>query len=170
MKLKQQPDDFQVVELTEVKPGGDGPFAFYRLEKSNWTTPDAVATIRRRWKLELRRISYAGLKDRHAHTIQYLTILHGPCRNLKQNSIRVQYLGQLTQPYTSRELEGNQFRIVLRDLSANQLTNAITALEEVRQHGVPNYFDDQRFGSVGERSLSPALWYSVEMRKRSVWR
>ena len=47
MKVKQQPDDFLVEELTDVVPGV-GPFAFYRLEKSGWSTPDALAAIRRR--------------------------------------------------------------------------------------------------------------------------
>ena len=41
MKLKQDPDDFQVEELTDVRPGPEGPFAFYRLDKRGWSTPDA---------------------------------------------------------------------------------------------------------------------------------
>ena len=42
MKLKQQPDDFFVEELTDVQPGEAGEFALYRLDKRGWTTPDAV--------------------------------------------------------------------------------------------------------------------------------
>ncbi len=82
MKLRQEHADFQVEELTDVTPAAEGPFSFYRLEKDGWTTPDALAAIRRRWKLEARRVSYGGLKDRHAQTVQYITILHGPRRNL----------------------------------------------------------------------------------------
>ena len=33
MKLKQQPEDFQVEELTQRAPGEQGAFALYRLEK-----------------------------------------------------------------------------------------------------------------------------------------
>lgn len=40
MKLKQIPADFRVEEIATIVPG-DGPFALYRLEKINWTTPDA---------------------------------------------------------------------------------------------------------------------------------
>ena len=87
MKLKQQPGDFQVEELPTIEPGANGAFAFYRLEKRGWTTPDALAAVRRRWKIDLRRLSYGGLKDRHAHTLQYLTILHGPKRNLPHQAI-----------------------------------------------------------------------------------
>ncbi len=45
MKLKQQPEDFQVEELTEIIPGQDGTFALYRLEKRGWATPDAIQAI-----------------------------------------------------------------------------------------------------------------------------
>src|SRR5438552_2768338 len=103
MKLKQQPEDFQVEELTDVVPGGQGPFALYRLEKRGWTTLDALAAVRRRWKLEPRRLSYGGLKDRHAHTVQYLTVFHGPKRRLTHQGVSLEYLGQVAAPYSSRE-------------------------------------------------------------------
>ena len=70
MKLKQLPEDFQVEELTDVVGGTEGPFAFYQLEKEGWTTPDALAAVRRRWKLDVNRVSYGGLKDRHARTVR----------------------------------------------------------------------------------------------------
>jgi tRNA pseudouridine13 synthase len=148
MKLKQQPDDFQVEELTDLTPGGGGPYALYRLEKRGWTTPDAVAAIRRRWKLELRRVSYGGLKDRHAHTVQYLTILRGPQRRLTHQGFSVEYVGQVDRPYSARDLRANRFRLTLRAMSAAELAVALQALAEVRREGVANYFDDQRFGSV----------------------
>ena len=104
MKIKQQPDDFQVEELTDLAPSGEGPFAFYRLTKTGWTTPDAVAALRRRWQLDRGRVSYGGLKDRHAHTAQYLTVFRGPRRKLTHQSVHVEYLGQVGHPYTSQDI------------------------------------------------------------------
>ncbi len=148
MKLKQLPEDFHVEELTDAAPAGAGPYAFYRLEKRGWTTPDALAALRRRWRVEPRRLSYGGLKDRHAHTVQYLTVFHGPHRNLTHQGIQVTYLGQVVAAYTSADVRANRFRLVLRHLEAAAVDPAGRALEEVRADGVPNYFDDQRFGSV----------------------
>src|SRR5437773_40658 len=91
MKLKQQPEDFQVEELTDVVPAGRGSFALYRMEKRGWSTPDAFAAVRRRWRIEPRRLSYGGLKDRHALTVQFFTILHGPERRLNQQGVAVEY-------------------------------------------------------------------------------
>jgi tRNA pseudouridine13 synthase len=159
MKVKQLPEDFHVEELTDVTPTGAGPFAFYRLEKRGWTTPDALAVVRRRWKIEPRRIAFAGLKDRHAVTVQFLTILHGPRCNLQQAGLRLDYLGPLPRPYTSADSRGNRFRLVVRNLSADDVSRARVALDEVRADGVPNYFDDQRFGSVrpGEEFIARLL-------------
>jgi len=49
MKLKQHPDDFQVQERTDVAAGVEGPFALYEMAKKGWSTPDALAALRRRW-------------------------------------------------------------------------------------------------------------------------
>src|SRR4051812_5785836 len=101
MIVKQQPEDFKVVECTDVRTlpdaGGRGraPFAFYRLDKTGWTTPDALAAVRRRWDIELSRLSAGGLKDRHAITAQHFTILNGPRRDLTHERIHVTYLGQV---------------------------------------------------------------------------
>lgn len=155
-KLKQQPEDFQVEELTPLtdSPQGQGLFAFYRLEKRGWTTPDALAALRRRWKLEPRRLSYGGLKDRHAHTVQYLTVFHGPQRNLTHHDVHVTYLGQIAAAYSAAAVSANRFRLTLRDLDEPGVAAVRAAVEEVRRDGVPNYFDDQRFGSVAEGSDS----------------
>jgi tRNA pseudouridine13 synthase len=148
MKLKQQPDDFQVEELTAVQPGVDGAHALYRLTKRGWSTPDALGVVRRRWQIAPNRLSYGGLKDRHAATSQYLSIFHGPRRNLHQQGIEVSYLGQITHPYTSRDITANRFRLTLRDIRPEDRAQVEQRLAQVAAVGLPNYFDDQRFGSV----------------------
>jgi len=148
MKLKQRPEDFRVEELTAAVGGEAGAFAFYRLDKTGWTTPDALAVVRRRWKVDFRRLSYGGLKDRHAVTTQYLTIYRGPPRSLAHARIRVTYLGQRPEPYSSTDVTANRFTVTLRGMDDNAVSRAIAALKRVADCGVPNYFDDQRFGSV----------------------
>ncbi|MFO0939088.1 MAG: tRNA pseudouridine(13) synthase TruD, partial [Gemmataceae bacterium] len=149
MKVKQSPEDFRVDELTDVSPSShEGDFAFYRLDKTGWTTPDALAAVRRLWRIEWDRMSYGGLKDRHAITTQFLTIIGGPRENLTSKGWSLQYLGQIREPYRSTEIRANRFAVVIRNLHPWQITRAESAAEDVRQCGVPNYFDDQRFGSV----------------------
>jgi len=148
MKVKQTPADFRVEELTDVVTSA-GEFAFYRLHKVGWTTPDALEVIRRRWDIELRRVNYGGLKDRHADTVQYLSIYRGPRRNLDLERLTLTYIGQILDPYGSREIRANRFGLTLRSLSPQDEAIAVRALGEVEATGLANYFDDQRFGSVG---------------------
>ena len=150
MIVKRQPEDFRVEELTDVRAGKGGPHAFYRLTKRGLDTLQAVEAIKRRWNLSGRQVSYGGLKDRYAVTSQYLTVFHGPRRGLKQQSIQLDYLGQRPEAYTSAQLKGNRFRVVLRSLSGGEVEKAGRALDEVRADGCANYFDEQRFGSLGK--------------------
>src|SRR5262249_38053037 len=144
----ERPEDFQVEELTDVRPQDTGPFALYRLEKQNLNTLDALQFVRRRWKIDRPRISFGGLKDRHAKTVQYFTIHHGPHRQLNQTGLHVEYLGRVAELFTSKDIRANRFRITIHDLSEAEIQPAHQALGEVRRDGVPNYFDEQRFGSA----------------------
>jgi tRNA pseudouridine13 synthase len=148
MKLKQQPEDFRVEEITRVVPGPGGAFGFYRLEKRGWATLDAMQAIRRRWHLRPDQLSCAGIKDRHAQTVQFLTIRDGPRRGLTHHQVTLHYLGQIDRPYRTLDIVANRFDITLRALRPEEIAPATSALEEIRAQGIPNYFDDQRFGSV----------------------
>lgn len=149
MKVKQLPGDFRVEELSDVVPRPHGPFALYRLDKTGWTTPDALAQVQRRWKLDRSRIAFGGLKDRHAETSQHVTILDGPPRDLNLDEIRLTHLGRMAEPFASAHIRANRFAITVRALSVADAEAARAAAAGVSEFGTANYFDDQRFGGVG---------------------
>src|SRR5438270_2012343 len=138
MIVKQTPEDFQVEELTDMTPG-EGPFSLYRLDKKGWTTPDALQAIRRRWQLDRRRLSYGGLKDRHAQTSQHFTVYRGPQRKLTHQGFNVTYLGQVAAPFLSKHIRANRFQLIVRHVSKEERAIFSQAFEEVRAGGVPNY-------------------------------
>lgn len=148
MKLKQRPDDFQVEEISTFNPGVSGPYAYYRLEKRSIGTAEAIQKVCKQLRIDPHRIRYGGLKDRHAVTVQYLTIDEGPHRHLRDPHVHLRYLGQVEEPYGPQSFTGNRFRITLRDLDQPELEQVEQALAEVKQSLIGNYFDDQRFGSV----------------------
>lgn len=173
MKLKRLPEDFQVEELTEFAASGKdrdaGPFALYRLSKRSIGTPEAVSEILRKWNLPRSNVSYGGLKDRHALTHQYLTIQRGPPRNLDQAEFSLHYLGQTARAYTPHEIVANRFCVVMRDMSTDAIRFAQQALAEVAADGIPNYFDDQRFGSVGlSGEFIGRAWCAADY-ERALW-
>jgi tRNA pseudouridine13 synthase len=168
VKLKRTPDDFQVEELTDFAPHG-GSFALYRLSKRSLGTPEVIAAVQRRWNIARGQISYGGLKDRHALATQYVTIQRGPRRTLKQAHFELAYLGQAARPFSPRDIAGNRFQIVVRDLSDSAVTRARHALHAVSCDGLPNYFDDQRFGSLGESGEFVARAWCAGDWERAVW-
>jgi tRNA pseudouridine13 synthase len=168
VKLRRLPEDFQVEELTHVQPDG-GNFAFYRLTKQSIGTPEAISAIGRRLNIHRRKISYGGLKDRHAITIQYLTIRGGPRRGFSQKSFELEYLGQTSSPYSAQSFGGNRFQLVLRNMNGGDVNTAMEAVDAVRQTGVPNYFDDQRFGSLAESGDWIARAWCLGDYERALW-
>ncbi|WP_456431266.1 tRNA pseudouridine(13) synthase TruD [Thermosulfuriphilus sp.] len=147
MKIKQSPEDFCVEEVTSLGPQLEGPYAFYRLKKRGANTIDVLRDIARRLHRRLEEINYGGLKDRHALTTQYITIKSGPTHDLSGKNWRLEYLGRSPIPMTKAYLLGNRFRITVRSvkLSEEELERR---LKEIKDFGLPNYYDDQRFGSA----------------------
>lgn len=168
MKLRRLPEDFQVDELTSLAIG-TGPFALYRLTKTSVGTPEVISAIVERWKVQRKRISYGGLKDRHAVTTQHLTIHNGPKKALRQNSLELEYLGQINKPFTSADFHGNRFQLVLRDMQDAEIQRAEAAVSQLQQTGLPNYFDDQRFGSLGVSGEWIARAWCQSNWERALW-
>lgn len=168
VKLKRLPEDFQVEELAEVALDG-GPFAVYRLTKRSLGTLEALAAIQRRWQLARPRLSYGGLKDRYALSHQFITIADGPRTNLRQTNFELVYLGQSACPFRSQDIQGNRFHIVVRHLSAKALAQVEQALADTEHDGFPNYFDDQRFGSLGVSGAFVARAWCEGDYERALW-
>lgn len=148
MKVKQLPTDFVVEERARLRPSDRGPFALYCLRKQGIGTLEALRAVRRAWKVPARAVGFGGLKDRHAVTTQWVTIPRGPRRNLDEATFRLTYEGQCATPMSRMLLTGNGFRIVVRDLDAAQAATLADRLARLAAHGLPAYFDDQRFGSL----------------------
>ena len=168
MKLRRLPEDFQVEELSDIAVS-TGPFALYRLTKKSIGTPEAINAVVERWKVHRKRVSFGGLKDRHAVTIQYLTIHGGPRKALRRNSMELEYLGQIPAPFTPADFHSNRFHLVMRDMQDAEVEKAQTAIGHVQQAGLPNYFDDQRFGSLGESGDWIARAWCLGDWERALW-
>ncbi len=67
------------------------------------------------------------------------------------------------------QFQGNRFVVVLRDLSAQATERAVAGLASLPRDGLPNYFDDQRFGSVGAGGeFIAAAWLRGD-HERALW-
>jgi len=168
MKLKSLPEDFEVEELSDFPLDG-GPFAVYLLTKRSLGTPEAITAISSRWNFPRRVIGYGGLKDKHAVTRQWVTIHRGPRRDFREESLSLTYQGQANRPFGPQDITANRFQIVMRNLTDEAAQKVIAARHSLAEFGVPNFYDDQRFGSLGESGEFIGRPWCLGDYERALW-
>jgi len=149
MKLRQKPDDFKVEELSELAVKDSGQFKLYRLEKRGMESFFLFSYLAKSSGIEVRDIGYAGLKDKHAVTRQYITIpADKEFKILHEKNFDLEFLGYLDERLELGSLQGNRFEITMRNIHKGELDGIRAKSKGIEVMGVPNYFDSQRFGSV----------------------
>jgi tRNA pseudouridine13 synthase len=151
VRIKVTPGDFVVTEIVNMDtkaPPERSRYRIYLLEKWGWNTLDAISSIADASRVQAALIGYAGLKDRHARTSQHISV---PARYelvSRRDDIRLTFLGFSDDFVSTKVLVGNRFRIRVGGLTGRGAESMSSRAREIRKHGFPNYFDDQRFGSV----------------------
>ena len=73
-QIKQKPEDFLVKEIPDYELDENGIYAYFWLTKKNFTTVDAIRTIANKLDIMMKRIGFAGSKDKIALTKQVISI------------------------------------------------------------------------------------------------
>lgn len=147
--------DFRVTEIINlILDGGD--YHYYLMRKKGYKTMDVLDIISAEKDLEIADISYAGLKDEDAISTQYIAIKGKKIDNLARGNgeqeFSISYVGSANAPMQIGKLQGNSFRIRLRNLDmciARKICE-----KEKHAFSVINYFDIQRFGMPEMPKLS----------------
>ena len=152
-QIKGTPDDFCVEEHLGFELTGEGEHLFLLIEKTRLNTEDMAKIIARTLGLPLKAVSYAGLKDKFAKTIQWFS-LHLPgidnpnVEGLNTENYRVLKALRHNKKLKIGALKGNHFKIKINDLQ-DEPQELLMRIEKIKTYGVPNYFGPQRFGING---------------------
>lgn len=152
IKIKVKPEDFVVSEAAHLPLVSRGEYCVYKLTKNGWNTLDLLLHLSRVLKIPYRDLAYGGRKDRHALTTQHITIHNPRDFSQKGRNYSLELIGYMQRPMGPDLIEGNNFNITVRGLSKLALEQAIQEIPIVKQSGLPNYFDDQRFGSIDTKN------------------
>lgn len=169
--LKRHNEDFVVTELPLQLPSGEGEHIWLDIEKNGANTAYVAQQLAEAAGVQDRDVGYAGLKDRYAITRQWFSIYlpKGETPDLTQlQHPEFKVLSQTRHVKKLRpgDLQGNRFRIVLRDVTGDR--DAIEAnLQAVASQGVPNYFGAQRFGHDGGNVEQGRAMLAREIRVRN---
>ncbi len=147
MRIKYTSSDFRVEEQLDIDLSPSGDYAIYRVEKRDITTLQARTRLAASLGLKLSAVSFPALKDRHAVAVQHATIKGNPPAALQAEGVTATHQGRLHRPLQPTDIRGNRFAVTLRDLSAEEGKEIPRRLGEMADYGLPNYYDDQRFGS-----------------------
>jgi len=156
-------EDFVVDELPAYEPSGTGDHWYVRLEKRGLNTRDAALAVARATKIPERDIGYAGMKDRHGVTTQWLSV---PARapapetwELPEN-VKLVAVSRHTNKLRTGHLRANRFEIALVDTAPDGAERARALFERLAQRGHVNYFGSQRFGRDGRNVADAVAWLS----------
>ncbi len=164
------PDTFVVEEIPAYLPSGIGEHMFVWIEKRLLTTFDAIDALGRRLGIPTREIGYAGMKDRHATTRQWLSIPRITAElALVAGDDRLSVLR--AQPHGNKlrvgHLRGNRFEVVVTDLvDQTDGANLNARLVEIATLGLPNRYGDQRFGANADNARRGIAILRGEERER----
>ena len=149
MRIKQRLDDFRVRELLAdgvLQPSGE--HRVYRVTKRKLTSLEAARELAAVAGVPAGEVALAGLKDRQGVTVQYMSLRRGREVNLRALDLTVESVGFADEALESRHSLGNAFELTLRGLVQEDLDALRENVPLVRDCGVVNYFDEQRFGNL----------------------
>ena len=100
--------------------------------------------------LQERDIGYAGLKDKNATTIQYISLPKKYEKELNKN-LTTDKIDILERTYNKApikigHLKGNKFSIILHNIHQQDAKFFNTTAKKMQKLGIPNYYGYQRFG------------------------
>lgn len=151
--FEQNEKDFIVDEIPHMKYKGSGNFLIIHVKKVEMTTWDMIAAFAKALNIPAEKIGYAGLKDKHATTTQYISVEAKYEKAVKKfRNKQIKIIGSYRHNFSIRmgDLAGNRFNIKLYGVDNIEAGRIEKLARKSATEGLPNYFGYQRFGRDGD--------------------
>ncbi len=148
-RFQQSTEDFLVDEIPNREFAGRGKYLIVHVQKREMTTWDMVAAFARYLNVEANEIGYAGLKDKHATTTQYLSFdarYTASLKKFRHKNIKLLEMIKDTKSIRMGDLAGNRFGINLYNVDNIKAGRIEKTAHKIQKEGLANYFGYQRFG------------------------
>jgi tRNA pseudouridine13 synthase len=147
---------FVVEEIAAYPPSGEGEHTYLWIEKRGLTTLEAVRLLASALGVEGRDLGYAGQKDRHATTRQWISVPRVDperARLIDDPHLRVLAAARHGNKLRIGHLQGNRFEAVVTGPRDDDARAQITErLQQAATRGLANRFGGQRFGAGGDNA------------------
>lgn len=148
-KFYQTEDDFKVDEIPLAEFKGKGNYLILHVQKVEMTTWDMIAVFAEYMAVPAQKIGYAGLKDKHATTTQYISVdasYENMLKKFYHKQIKILDTTRDSHSIRMGDLSGNRFSINLHYVDNIDSGKIEKTARKIAKNGLPNYFGFQRFG------------------------
>ncbi len=168
--FKQSARDFVVEENPLYEFSGEGEHLVLFVRKKNLSTLELVSAIAKYLGIKNKEIGYAGLKDKHAMTKQYISLhkkYEESLENFNHENIKI-----LSKTYHNNKirighLKSNRFYIKVKKVNPTSAAKIDEALKNISNDGMPNFFGYQRFGRDGDNHIDGEKIAKGEKKERN---
>ena len=154
--FKQTPRDFVVEEIPLYEFSGEGEHLILFVRKKGLSTLELIGMIARYLGIKNKEIGYAGLKDKHAMTKQYISLhkkYEESLENFSHENVKIISKTYHNNKIRIGHLKGNRFYIKLKKVNPTSAQKIDEALKNISDFGMPNFFGYQRFGNDGDNHI-----------------
>jgi len=146
-------------------------YTYFTLIKQGEDTIIAAELISKALGVPLQNISWAGLKDNRAITVQRMCIKGDYAKELSQldfTNLKIKDIHYGKHPVRTGDLRGNFFVVTIRNLGYDSVNKPIddfikydnekirnifkNTIQQIKERGIPNFFGLQRFGTYRPNS------------------
>jgi len=154
-RIRSRPGDFLVEEISAFEPSGQGEHLALWVRKEGIDHRSMIRAVASACGVGLGRIGWAGMKDRDAVTLQWITV---QCPDIEATSIDTPNISVIQSARHDRkiklgQLTGNRFIIRIRGLDPTAAPTLHRAMNALAANGLPNRFMEQRFGYRGVNAV-----------------
>lgn len=151
--FNKSPRTFVVEEIPLYSFSGSGEHLILKIRKKGLSTLEMLNIISKNLNIKKSEIGYAGLKDKEALSIQYISINKKLAKDIEK--LDLPNIKILDSTYHNNKiklghLKGNKFYICIKKLNAINAKKISEVCKILAKDGMPNYFGFQRFGKFGD--------------------
>lgn len=169
--IKKSPHDFMVDEQLSFSLEGEGTHDYLLIRKVQLNTEDVVSRLSKHAQVKPVAIGYAGLKDKNAITSQWFSVnLAGKKQPdwqlMNDDQLQVIEVQKHSRKLKRGAIKSNRFQLTLRNFEGAR-DDLEHRINRIRQHGVPNYFGEQRFGRSDANLRKAAKLFAGEINVKN---
>jgi len=171
--LKLDPSLFVVEEIPLYQPCGEGEHVYVNITREGITTRDVKLNLMSAFGLSDEKVSYAGMKDKHARTTQTFSLhIHKIEKNEVEKiitdnmSVEVNWVDRHKNKLRMGHLLGNKFDVTVLNVVDDAENKAEKIIAELIKNGLPNFYGEQRFGLDDNASKGKQILLGGGVRKR----